>query len=91
MTVPRVRREVKPTYTREAMAARIQGDVWLEAIVLLDGTVGEARVAQSLDPQFGLDEQAVAAVKGWRFDPGTRDGQPVPVLATFVLSFTLKK
>ena len=74
---PRVLQEVKPQYTVEAMRARIEGVVGLEAVVLPTGTVGLVRVTKSLDP--GLDEQAVKALRQWKFAPGTRLGVPVPV------------
>src|SRR5687768_2410684 len=41
---PTVVREVKPTYTAEAMRAKVQGIVWVECVVLPDGTVGRAEV-----------------------------------------------
>ncbi|MBI2835835.1 MAG: energy transducer TonB [Acidobacteria bacterium] len=88
--LPRVLREVKPQYTAEAMRAKVQGTVWLEAIVLPDGTVGKVEVIKSLDPVFGLDQEAVRAAKAWRFIPGTRFGQPVPVIVTIELTFTLR-
>lgn len=28
---------------------------------------------------FGLDDQAVAAVRSWKFQPATLKGKPVPV------------
>jgi periplasmic protein TonB len=88
--IPKVIREVKPAYTADAMRAKIQGAVWLECIVMPDGTVGEVRVIRSLDPTFGLDQEAVKAAKQWRFQPGTRFGEPVPVLITIELTFTLR-
>lgn len=90
VTTPVIIHQVKPQYTAEAMRAKIQGAVWLECIVLTDGTVGEVRVRRSLDSVFGLDEQAVAAAKQWRFKPGLLSGQPVPVAVTIELTFTLR-
>lgn len=87
---PRLLREVKPQYTADAMRAKVQGVVWLECIVLPDGTVGDVRVVRSLDPTFGLDQEAVRAAKEWRFFPGTRFGQPVPVIVSIELTFTLR-
>ncbi len=87
---PRVLNQVKPYYTAEAMAARIQGGVWLSAVVLADGTVSDIRIIQSLDPKFGLDRSAVAALQQWRFAPGTSNGQAVPVMVTVNLMFTLR-
>jgi TonB family protein len=87
---PRLIREVKPQYTAEAMRAKIQGAVWLECVVLTDGSVGEVRVIRSLDSTFGLDQEAIRAAKQWLFQPGTRFGEPVPVLVTIELTFTLR-
>ena len=90
VTLPRVLREVKPQYTSDAMRAKVQGTVLLECVVQKDGTVGDVQVLRSLDPTFGLDQQAVVAAKAWRFAPGTRLGEPVPVLITIELTFTLR-
>ena len=83
-------REMKPNYTGEAMRARIQGTVMVEAVVLPDGSVGEAHITRSLDQQFGLDKEALKTVKQWRFKPGMRLGQPVAVRIIIELSFTLR-
>jgi protein TonB len=82
-------RQVRPGYTAEAMRARLGGVVRLECLVLPDGSVGRVRVAQSLDTTFGLDQEATKAVRQWRFAPGTRFGQPVPVLVFIDLEFVL--
>jgi protein TonB len=88
--IPRVLREVKPQYTADAMRAKVQGVVELEAVVLPDGSVGDVQITRSLDHTFGLDNEAIKAVKQWRFEPGRRLGQPVPVLVTIELTFTLR-
>jgi TonB family protein len=87
---PRVVREVRPNYTADAMRAKVQGTVWVDAVVLTDGTVGEVSIVRSLDNVFGLDQEALKAAKQWRFVPGTRFGQAVPVLVTIELTFTLR-
>jgi protein TonB len=87
---PQVVTKVRPQYTAQAMTAKAQGMVTLEALVLPDGSVGDVRIVRSLDPVFGLDQEAIRAVKQWRFAPGTRRGQPIPVLVTIELTFTLR-
>jgi protein TonB len=87
---PRLLKEVKPQYTAQAMRAKVQGTVLLECIVQLDGTVGNMRVVRSLDSTFGLDQEAMKAARQWQFAPGTRFGQPVPVLVTIEIAFTLR-
>jgi periplasmic protein TonB len=90
VTLPRVLREVKPQYTSDAMRAKVQGTVLLECVVRPDGTVGEVSVVRSLDGVFGLDQEAIKAARQWRFAPGTRLGEPVSVLVTIELTFTLR-
>jgi periplasmic protein TonB len=89
-TMPVLVKDVKPEYTREAREARIQGMVNLDAVVLKDGSVGEVTVTKSLDQKYGLDDQAVKALKLWQFKPGTRDGKPADVRVSVEMSFTLK-
>ena len=88
--MPRLLREVKPQYTADAMRAKIQGTAVLDCVVTPEGTVGECQIARSLDSSFGLDQEAVKAAKQWRFVPGKRLGQAVPVLVTIELTFTLR-
>jgi len=90
VTLTKVLREVKPQYTSDAMRAKVQGTVWLECVVRPDGSVSDVQVVRSLDSTFGLDQEAVKAARQWRFQPGTRQGEPVAVLVTIELTFTLR-
>jgi periplasmic protein TonB len=90
VTTPVVLREVKPLYTSDAMRAKVQGSVLLECVVRPDGSVGDVRVVRSLDSRFGLDLEAMKAASQWRFRPGLRLGESVPVLITIQLDFTLR-
>ena len=91
-SAPRLIKEVKPLYTVQAMRAKLQGAVEMEAVVLPDGSVDPAsiRITRSLDSVFGLDDQAIVAVKQWRFRPGVFQGQPVAARVTVELTFTLR-
>jgi TonB family protein len=40
---------------------------------------------------MGLDENAIEAVKGWTFEPATKDGKPTPVRVHVTVTFQLKK
>jgi TonB family protein len=88
VTPPKVVSEVKPAYTAEARRAGIQGVVGLECVVEKDGHPGEIRVTKALDP--GLDEEAVKALRRWRFEPGKKDGKPVRVRIDIEMTFTLR-
>ena len=85
-------KDKKPHYTKAAMSARIQGTVEMEAVVETNGKVGEVRVVRSLDKDYGLDDEAVKAVKQWKFKPLTaKDGNAVPVLVQMEISFWLHR
>lgn len=90
VTAPQLLTQVKPQYTTDAMRAKIQGKVWLEVVVMPDGRPGDIRVVRSLDRTFGLDEEAIKAMRQWRFRPGVRQGQNVPVAVTVEMEFTLR-
>ena len=82
--------EVKPEYTRAAMQAKIQGAVWMSIVVNDTGEVADVQVSQSLDSEFGLDQEAVDAAWQWKFKPGAKDGHPVAVRVTVEMRFTLR-
>lgn len=90
VTTPVLLREVRPQYTSDAMRAKIQGTVLVQCIVKADGGVGDVEVVRSLDPVFGLDQEAIKAARQWRFRPGTLKGEAVPVIITIELTFTLR-
>jgi len=87
---PRVIKEVKPAYTSDAMRAKVQGIAWVSCIVRSDGLPSDCHIARSLDPTFGLDQEAVKAANQWRFIPGKLRGEPVNVQVTIQMEFTLR-
>lgn len=90
VALPVVVKSVKPYYTQEAMKQRIQGTVILECVVAEDGGVRDVAVTQSLDAEYGLDEQAIDALKQYQFKPGTKDAKAVAVRVDVEMKFTLK-
>jgi TonB family protein len=88
VSMPVLVSEAKPRYTPEARAARIQGTVFVECVILADGKVGDCHVTRSLDP--GLDQAAIEAAQRWTFKPGMKDGRPVQTRITIELTFTLR-
>jgi periplasmic protein TonB len=79
-----------PQYTSDAMRARIQGSVIVECVVQASGMCSDIRVIRSLEPSFGLNDEAIKAARQWRFRPGTRMGAPVPVVVTLEVEFALR-
>jgi TonB family protein len=85
---PRLLREVKAGYTDDARRRGIEGEVVLEIVIRRDGSVGDVKVRRGLDR--GLDQQAIAAVRQWRFAPATRRGAPVDVIVEVGVDFKLR-
>jgi TonB family protein len=90
VSMPRVLHKVNPEYTPAALRAKLEGTVLLQAVVRTHGVPSDISVLRSLDRRFGLDQQAVDALRQWRFAPGQRAGQPVPVLVQVEMNFSLK-
>jgi protein TonB len=90
VTLPRVLKQVKANYTNEAREQRIEGKVLLAVVVRGDGSVGDVAVKESLDSVYGLDREAVQAMKQWQFKPGEKDGKAVAVRVDVAMTFTLK-
>ncbi|HEU4994139.1 MAG TPA: M56 family metallopeptidase [Gemmatimonadaceae bacterium] len=83
---PRKTKHVNPTYPAVAQSAGVQGVVILEALIGTDGKISKARVLRSVPL---LDQAAIDAVMQWEFTPTLLNGQPVPVLMTMTVQFTL--
>jgi TonB family protein len=79
-------RDVKPEYPPIALAAGVQGIVAVEVRIEPDGSVGQAEVVRSIPL---LDQAALDAVKQWQFKPTLLNGQPVAVMMTVTINFTL--
>jgi len=84
-----------PPYPPEARAFGIEANVPLELVVSPAGVVESARGmggtgGMAARAGHGLDEAALAAVRGYRFVPATRGGRPVRVRMRWVMSFELR-
>jgi TonB family protein len=77
----------EPQYSETARQARLNGSVELTVVVDETGGPRDLRVTRSLG--LGLDEEAIKAVRTWRFRPGTKEGHPVPVIATVQVNFRI--
>jgi TonB family protein len=80
-------RKVEPAYTEEARRAKVEGSVLLYVEVGVDGRAHDIRVIRGLG--FGLDRQAIEAVRQWRFRPGIKNGLPANTPATIEVQFHL--
>jgi TonB family protein len=84
---PKLLDKTDPNYTDEARAAKLQGREVLNVVIGPDGLVHDAHVVSGIG--LGLDENGIDAVSQWRFQPATKDGEPVPVTATIEINFRL--
>lgn len=78
----------QPQYTEIARKARIQGVVIVQAIIDKQGNVTNVKVLKGLP--MGLSEQAVEAIKKWKFKPATLNGKPVDVYYNLTVNFRLQ-
>jgi len=76
-----------PEYTEEARNRRIRGSVALAVELLPDGSVGEVKIVQGLDP--GLDEMVVAAARKLIFLPMVKDRKFVTSWMPMTMSFSV--
>ena len=86
-TAPRLKHDVKPEYTKEMIAAKIEGVIKAELLVDIDGKVKEIRILNDLG--FGTRERARDAFLQWEFEPAMRDGKPVATWITYSIRFVL--
>ncbi len=84
---PRKTRHVPPAYPRDALAARIQGQVVLECTISAEGKVVEMK---TLRGHPLLVESARGAVAQWEYEPSLLNGVAVPVVMTVNVAFTLR-
>jgi TonB family protein len=88
VTAPVATTKVDPAYAPDALRDHIEGTVTLYAIIHTDGTVSQIRVLDSLDDR--LDANAVHALAGWHFRPGTKNGAPVDLEAVVQIPFRMR-
>jgi protein TonB len=77
-----------PEYPEKAHREQKEGTVVLFMVVGAGGLPRNIKIAHSLSPE--LDEAAIDAVKKWKFDPATKDGNPVAVQINVEVTFRLK-
>ncbi len=85
--VPQKLHDAAPVYPAIAIAARVQGIVIVQATIGTDGQVVDATVLRSIPL---LDQAALDAVRQWRYTATRLNGQPVAVVMTVTVNFTLR-
>jgi TonB family protein len=87
VTAPKATFTPEPKFTEIARYEKFQGTVVVDVIVGSDGAVHKVRLLRPLG--LGLDESAQSTIQTWRFQPATRNGQPVAVEMNVEVAFNL--
>jgi len=74
-------------YSREARKKKIEGPCLVSVIIDAQGLPQNPRVIRAIGA--GLDEEAITAIKKYRFKPAMKDGHPVAVGMTIQVNFRL--
>lgn len=75
-----------PQYPVELGCTGVGGTTTLKVVVGIDGRPSDvSQIGSSGNAQ--LDEQAIAAVRGWQFNAATRNGQKIPATIQVPVSF----
>jgi TonB family protein len=81
--------KVAPIYPASAKQARLQGTVEIATTISKEGVPVDLRVISS--PGDDLSESSLEAVSQWRYRPTLLNGNPVEVLTTVIINYTLSQ
>jgi TonB family protein len=77
--------KVDPKYPQTMVEDHVEGEVILYGVIRQDGTVDSVQLVRGIDPQ--LDAYAIEAFAQWKFQPATKEGQPVDLEAIVYIPF----
>jgi protein TonB len=81
-------RKVTPVYPGIALRARVSGEVAMEVNIDEEGNVSAVNVIRG---HALLTEEAVRAVRQWKYSPTLLNGEPVPVISIVTVVFELRR
>jgi TonB family protein len=79
--------QVPPDYPADLQQAGVAGVVKIRAIIGKDGSVLQPRVINTVDSR--LAQSALAAVSQWRYQPALLNGEPIEIVTSIDINFTL--
>ncbi len=88
-TMPVLVKLVEPEYPEVAILTRVEGAVWVQALVDSDGSVKTAKVLKHSDTKVGFEEAAVVAAYECKYRPALQNNRPVPVWVAYKVQFKL--
>ncbi|MGB7569018.1 MAG: energy transducer TonB [Chitinivibrionales bacterium] len=84
-TAPRLKSDVKPEYTKEMLAAKVEGVIKAILTIDVDGHVKDVKILNDLG--YGTRESAREAFLKWIFEPARRGNEPVATIITYSIRF----
>ncbi len=85
LNAPLALRKVDPKYPQDMVQDHVEGEVILYGVIRQDGTVDSIQLVRGIDPQ--LDAYSIEAFAQWKFQPATKEGQPVDLEAIVYIPF----
>ena len=85
VNAPVALRKVDPKYPQDMVQDHVEGEVILYGVIRQDGTVDSIQLVRGIDPQ--LDAYSIEAFAQWKFQPATKEGQPVDLEAIVYIPF----
>ena len=85
VNAPVALRKVDPKYPQILVQDHVEGEVILYGVIRQDGTVDSIQLVRGIDPQ--LDAYSIEAFAQWKFQPATKEGQPVDLEAIVYIPF----
>jgi len=89
ITPPQLIEVATPDYTPEGRKNKIEGSVTMAIVIDKKGDVIDAQLVKGLG--YGLDENAIVAVKVWKYRPAERNGEPVAVKMEVTVDYYLNR
>ena len=84
---PRAISMIQPTYPEIARAARIQGDVVIDAVIDTNGNIVQMKLVSGHPLLVGA---AMDALRRWKYEPTYLDEQPVSIELNVTIHFTMQ-
>lgn len=84
---PKLIHYVEPAFSPKSKEAFVEGTIRISTVVTTEGKATDPHVVSGLNAEE--DNNAVEALMQWKFQPGTKSGEPVNVRVTVEVLFHL--
>jgi TonB family protein len=84
----RIVKKIQPHYPEQDRQNRAEGTVGLFGLILKDGSLKGLRVVSGVTS--GLNDASMAAVRQWRYEPATCNGNPIESETVITVHYLLQ-